>query len=339
MEDKLEQIKAKSLEEITEIDSLDALEDFRVKYLGKNGEVTAILSNMGEIEPEKRPIVGKLANKIKNQLQNKITDKKEELKEAQKQKRLKEEEIDVTLPGPSKEPGGLHPLTQTFAQIKEVFLNLGFSIAEGPEVETDYYNFEALNFPDNHPARDMQDTFYIDDDVLLRTHTSSVQIRTMEDAKPPIKIIAPGRVYRSDEIDATHTPVFHQVEGLYVAEDVSFSQLKGILINFAQEIFGKEREVRFRPSYFPFTEPSAEVDVSCAACDGAGCSLCSNTGWLEILGSGMVHPNVLEMSGIDSEKYTGFAFGMGVERIAILKYGIDDSRLLFENNLKFLEQF
>ncbi|AGB41973.1 phenylalanyl-tRNA synthetase, alpha subunit [Halobacteroides halobius DSM 5150] len=339
MEEKLEKIQQEATNIIKKASNLDELDDLRVKYLGKKGEVTQILRSMGELPPEKRPVIGKLANQVKSKLQQLISKRKEELKNQAKEEQLKEESIDVTLPGVKIKSANKHPLTLVFNEIKEIFLGLGFKIAEGPDVETDYYNFEALNFPANHPARDMQDTFYVGEDELLRTHTSSVQVRTMEQTTPPIRIIAPGRVYRSDEIDATHTPVFHQVEGLMIGKDISFANLKEILIEAVHELFGTDRKVRFRPSYFPFTEPSAEVDVSCANCGGQGCSVCSDTGWLEILGSGMVHPNVLEMSGIDSKEFTGFAFGMGVERIAMLKYDIDDIRLLYENDVRFLEQF
>ena len=339
MEEKLERIQKNATAEIQAASDLDELDDLRVKYLGKKGEVTQILRSMGNLPPEKRPVIGKMANQIKGKLQQLIEEKKEEFKQKEKEKKLQEESIDVTLPGNDVNSATKHPLTLIFDDLKEIFLGLGFEIAEGPEVEKDYYNFEALNFPPNHPARDMQDTFYTTNGVLLRTHTSSVQVRTMEKQELPIRIIAPGRVYRSDEIDATHTPVFHQVEGLMINENTSFAHLKNVLIKVVHEIFGEDREVRFRPSYFPFTEPSAEVDVSCANCGGTGCSICSDTGWLEILGAGMVHPNVLEMSGIDSEKYSGYAFGIGVERLVMLKYDIDDIRLLFNNDLRFLEQF
>ncbi|MCK8828074.1 phenylalanine--tRNA ligase subunit alpha [Natroniella acetigena] len=339
MEDKLKEIEQGATSAIENVDSLEQLEELRVNYLGKKGAVTQILRGMGDLAPEMRPVVGKLANQVKGKITNLITEQEERLKAVAKDKQLAAETIDVTLPGKKQGVARKHPLTLVFDEIKDIFLGLGFQIAEGPEVETDYYNFEALNFPDNHPARDMQDTFYIAGDQLLRTHTSSVQVRTIEEEEPPIRIIAPGRVYRSDEIDATHTPVFHQVEGLMIDKDISFAHLKEILIQLSKELFGADREVRFRPSYFPFTEPSAEVDISCAKCDGDGCKLCSGTGWLEILGSGLVHPNVLEMSGVDSKKYSGFAFGMGVERIAMLKYGIDDIRLLYDNDLRFLSQF
>ncbi|TDX49087.1 phenylalanine--tRNA ligase subunit alpha [Orenia marismortui] len=339
MEEKIKGIQVEAVDQIERVDNLEQLEDLRIKYLGKKGELTQILRGMGSLSPEERPVVGKLVNQVKAKLNNLITAKENNLKEAAKQARLKAESIDVTLPGDRNNLGKQHPLTLVFNEIKDIFLGLGFKIAEGPEVETDYYNFEALNFPENHPARDMQDTFYIEGNTLLRTHTSSVQVRTMEKEEAPIRVIAPGRVYRSDEIDATHTPVFHQVEGLMIDKDISFANLKSILIKVVHELFGEDRKVRFRPSYFPFTEPSAEVDVSCANCEGEGCNVCSGTGWLEILGSGMVHPNVLKMSGVDPEEYSGFAFGMGVERIAMLKYGIDDIRLLYENDIRFLKQF
>ena len=339
MEEKLEEIQEKATAEIKAAADLDDLEELRVKYLGKKGQVTNILRSMGDLPPEKRPIIGKLANQIKEELKQLIEEKKEVFKAEAKKERLKDESIDVTLPGHNVTSATKHPLTQVFSDLKDIFLGLGFEIAEGPEVEKDYYNFEALNFPANHPARDMQDTFYTTNGVLLRTHTSSVQVRVMEEQELPIRVIAPGRVYRSDEIDATHTPVFHQVEGLMINEETSFAHLKEVLIKVVHEVFGVDREVRFRPSYFPFTEPSAEVDVSCANCSGEGCNICSDTGWLEILGAGMVHPNVLEMSGIDSEKYSGYAFGIGVERLVMLKYDIDDIRLLFNNDLRFLEQF
>ena len=339
MEEKLKSIQEEATDKIKSASDMDELEDLRVQYLGKKGEVTQILRGMGDLPPEKRPVIGKLANQVKGKLKKLIEEKKETFKQQEKEKKLQEESIDVTLPGNNIESATKHPLTLVFDDLKDIFLGLGFEIAEGPEVEKDYYNFEALNFPPNHPARDMQDTFYTSNGVLLRTHTSSVQVRTMEEQELPIRIIAPGRVYRSDEIDATHTPVFHQVEGLMINENTSFAHLKDVLIKVVHEIFGEDRDVRFRPSYFPFTEPSAEVDVSCANCGGAGCSICSDTGWLEILGAGMVHPNVLEMSGIDSEKYSGYAFGIGVERLVMLKYDIDDIRLLFNNDLRFLKQF
>lgn len=339
MEEKLQSLEETATNEVKEAADLEELEELRIKYLGKNGEVTEILQNIGDLPPEQRPVVGKLGNKLKSKLENVIAERKEELKQAAKKERLKKERIDVTLTGRKDDLGSKHPLTQVIDEISEIFLGLGFGIVEGPEVEKDYYNFEALNIPKTHPARDMQDSFYISEDILLRTHTSPVQVRTMEETEVPIRIIAPGRVYRVDEVDANHSPVFHQVEGLMIDKNISFSDLKGILIKVVKELFGEDRKVRFRPSYFPFTEPSAEVDVSCALCGGEGCSTCSDTGWLEILGSGMVHPRVLEMSGLDPNEVSGFAFGMGVERIAILKYGITDIRRFYENDMRFLQQF
>lgn len=339
MEQKLKELEEKATAEVKEVTDLDELEDIRIKYLGKEGEVTEILKNIGDLPPEQRPVIGKLSNQLQSKLENLIEQKESELKEALKEKRLETEKVDVTLPGKKEELGSKHPLTRIFEEIEEIFLGLGFKIAEGPDIETDYYNFEALNIPKTHPARDMQDSFYISEDILLRTHTSPVQIRTMEQTDVPIRIIAPGRVYRVDEVDANHSPVFHQVEGLMIDENISFSHLKGVLIKVVKQLFGEDRKVRFRPSYFPFTEPSAEIDVSCAICEGEGCSTCSGAGWLEILGAGMVHPRVLEMSGLDPQEVSGFAFGMGVERIAILKYGITDIRRFYENDMRFLEQF
>jgi phenylalanyl-tRNA synthetase alpha chain len=331
-------LKEEALHEIEKSKDLRELNNIRIKYLGKKGKLTTILRGMANLSPEERPAIGKLANEVKEELEQKFFQKGLELKEIAKKIRLQKEKIDVTVPS-KVILGHKHPLTLVLDEIKEIFLGLGYEVVEGPEVELDYYNFEALNIPKDHPARDMQDTFYITEEILLRTHTSPVQIRTMEKKKPPIKVIVPGRVYRSDEVDATHSPVFHQVEGLVVGEKVTMADLKGTLITFAKMFYGKERRVRFRPSYFPFTEPSAEMDISCIACDGKGCRVCSYTGWLEILGCGMVHPNVLKNCGYDPEEVTGFAFGMGIERIAMLKYGINDMRLFFENDLRFLEQF
>ncbi|MGM0471429.1 MAG: phenylalanine--tRNA ligase subunit alpha [Bacillota bacterium] len=339
MKEKLEELEDLAIADIKAAQDLEQLESVRIKYLGKKGELTEILQNIGNLPPEQRPVAGKLGNQLKAKLEEEIAAKQSELKEAAKQARLQQEEIDVTLPGSDFELGSKHPLTQIIDEITEIFLGLGFGVVEGPEIEEDYYNFEALNIPKSHPARDMQDSFYFSEDILLRTHTSPVQIRTMENSDVPIRIIAPGRVYRVDEVDANHSPVFHQVEGLMIGDNISFSNLKGVLIKVVKELFGEEREVRFRPSYFPFTEPSAEVDVSCAICGGEGCSTCSDTGWLEILGSGMVHPRVLEMSGLDPQQVSGFAFGMGIERIAMLKYGITDIRRFYENDLRFLNQF
>ncbi|SHM11897.1 phenylalanyl-tRNA synthetase, alpha subunit [Caldanaerovirga acetigignens] len=338
MKEELLSLKEEALHEIKKSQDLRELNDIRIKYLGKKGKLTAILRGMANLSPEERPTIGKLANEVKEELEQKFFQKGLELKEIAKKIRLQKEKIDVTVPS-KVILGHKHPLTLVLDEIKEIFLGLGYEVVEGPEIELDYYNFEALNIPKDHPARDMQDTFYITEEILLRTHTSPVQIRTMEKKKPPIKVIVPGRVYRSDEVDATHSPVFHQVEGLVVGEKVTMADLKGTLITFAKMFYGKERRVRFRPSYFPFTEPSAEMDISCIACDGKGCRICSYTGWLEILGCGMVHPNVLKNCGYDPEEVTGFAFGMGIERIAMLKYGINDMRLFFENDLRFLEQF
>lgn len=336
---KIKEIEAETERDYETVDDLDELENLRIKYLGKKGKVSKLFNQIGQAPPEQRPKIGKQTNKLQNKVEKLHESKKEELQQLIQQENIKEEEIDVTLPGIKPEMGYSHPLTLILDEVKEVFMGLGFSIKEGPEIETEYNNFEALNIPADHPARDLQDTLYIDDNYLLRTHTSPVQIRTMSKEEPPIRIIAPGRVYRSDELDASHTPVFHQVEGLAIDTDISFSDLKGTIAVFVREIYGEDRKIRFRPSYFPFTEPSAEVDVSCIVCEGEGCSLCSRTGWLEVMGAGMVHPNVLNMSGIDAKKYSGFAFGMGWDRIAMLKYGIDDIRVLFENDQRFLHHF
>lgn len=324
---------------LAEADSLEKLEELRIVFLGKKGKITDVLKQMGKISPEERPVIGQAANKVKDKLNELICARKDELAEVVKKKRMEEERIDITLPGTRILTGYAHPLSRITREIEEIFIGLGFTIEEGPEIETDYNNFEALNVPKYHPARDLQDTFYIDDHYLLRTHTSPVQVRTMARQKPPIRIIAPGRVYRSDEIDASHSPVFYQAEGLVIDKNISFADLKGTIQLFVQAVFGENTRTRFRPSYFPFTEPSAEVDISCVICGGEGCRLCSHTGWLEVMGSGMVHPRVLEMAGIDPEEYSGFAFGMGLDRITMLKYGINDIRLLYENDQRFLHQF
>ena len=313
------------------------VEQLRVQYLGRKGKVTELLRGMGSVPPEERPHVGQLVNALREELETLIGRRKETLAAAALEARLKEETIDVTLPGRGPVLGRRHPLTLVLDDIKKVFIGLGFTVVEGPEVETDWYNFEALNIPPDHPARDMQDTFFITDDILLRTQTSPVQIRTMSAQEPPVRIIAPGKGFRADAA-VTHSPMFHQVEGLYVDEGVTFSDLKGTLTVLARELLGR-RPVRFRPSYFPFTEPSAEMDIECIMCHGAGCRVCGNEGWLEILGAGMVHPQVLLNVGYDPERWTGFAFGMGIERIAMLRYGIDDIRLFFDNDLRFLRQF
>ncbi|AEG60701.1 phenylalanine--tRNA ligase subunit alpha [Desulforamulus ruminis] len=340
MEERLRQLAQEALKALEEVNTPDELNDLRVKYLGKKGEVTQVLRGMGALSAEERPRIGQIANEVREEIETALEGRNHQMKEAQKALKLASENLDVTLPGIRFHLGKLHPLTQVLEEIENIFLGLGFQIAEGPEVELDYYNFEALNLPKDHPARDMQDTFFINPEVLLRTHTSPVQVRTMEKTVPqvPVKIICPGRVYRRDD-DATHSPMFHQVEGLVVDQHITMGDLKGVLAAFARKMFGPDTRTRFRPSYFPFTEPSAEVDISCFNCKGSGCRVCKGSGWLEILGSGMVHPRVLEMSGYNPEEVTGFAFGMGVERIAMLKYGIDDLRMLFDNDLRFLAQF
>ncbi|MFY9177241.1 MAG: phenylalanine--tRNA ligase subunit alpha [Caldicoprobacterales bacterium] len=339
MREKLDLIQKEALDNIEKAGESNSLEEIRVKYLGKKGQLTQILRGMGKLAPEERPVVGQLANQVRQVIESKLTEKGREIEEIVLAKRLKEESIDVTLPGKKPSLGKLHPLTTVLNQITEIFLGMGFDVAEGPEIELDYYNFEALNIPKNHPARDTQDTFYINENILLRTHTSPTQIRTMEVQEPPIKIIVPGRVYRSDAVDATHSPIFHQIEGLVVDKNITMGDLKGVLDVFAKAIFGPKTRTRFRPHHFPFTEPSAEMDVSCVTCDGQGCRICSNTGWIEILGAGMVHPRVLEYGNIDPNEYTGFAFGMGLDRIVNQIYGIDDIRLLYENDIRFLSQF
>ncbi len=314
------------------------LEQLRVDYLGKKGQITALLKGLGKLSAEERPAAGAQINVVKQQLQALIAARKASLDAAAVTARLSSETIDVTLPGRSASVGGIHPVTKTMERMEDFFASIGFEVAEGPEIEDDYHNFEALNIPAHHPARAMHDTFYVDDHTVLRTHTSPVQVRTMESQEPPIRIICPGRVYRCDS-DLTHTPMFHQLEGLLVDEQSSFADLKGVIEQFLRAFFEKDLAVRFRPSYFPFTEPSAEVDIQCVNCGGKGCRVCSKTGWLEVMGCGMVHPKVFEHSGIDAEKYSGFAFGMGVERLAMLRYGVNDLRLFFENDLRFLRQF
>lgn len=336
---KIKNIREKIEEEFDNVNNLEELEEIRIKYLGKKGKISKIFSAMSEVEDEKKPIVGRETNQLKQKIEKLHKEKEDLLDKLHKKEKLKEEQIDVTLPGIKPEVGHAHPLTLVIEEVIDLFAGMGFTIEEGPEVESEYYNFEALNIPKGHPARDLQDTFYIDNKFLLRTHTSPVQVRTMENKDLPIRIIAPGRAYRSDELDASHSPMFHQIEGLVIDHDISFSDLKGSINTFVHKLYGEKRKIRFRPSYFPFTEPSAEVDVSCVVCDGKGCKLCSNTGWLEIMGSGMVHPNVLRMSNIDPQEYSGFAFGMGWDRIVMLKYGIEDIRLLFENDKRFLHQF
>jgi phenylalanyl-tRNA synthetase alpha chain len=335
LEKDLDQIYRQGLKELDVVENADDLQDVSVRYLGRKGILTQFLRNISKLPVEQRPAAGKKANEIKNLLEERLRQATEKIEPRDE---AKDTAIDVSLPGRAVACGALHPITQTNQQICDIFSRIGFDIAEGPEVESDYYNFEALNFPKDHPARDMQDTFFITDDIVLRTHTSPNQIRTMEKTSPPVRIIVPGKVYRCDS-DLTHTPMFHQVEGLLVDEDISFGDLKGILTTFIHQLFDEQTSLRFRPSFFPFTEPSAEVDILCVICRGKGCRVCSHTGWLEILGSGMVHPALYENVGYDPDRFTGFAFGMGVDRIAMLKYGIDDIRKFFENDMRFLRQF
>ncbi len=335
----LQTIKEQAAQALAQAGDPKLLDELRVKYLGKKGELTAILKQMGKLSAEERPKVGAFANEVRASIEALIDEKAASIKAEMQSKKLEAEKIDVTMPGKAAPIGKPHPLTKVLDEVKEIFLGMGFSIAEGPEVELDYYNFEALNIPKNHPARDTQDTFYISDNVLLRTQTSPVQIRTMEKQKPPIHVIAPGRVYRSDAVDATHSPLFHQIEGLVVDKGVTMADLKGTLELFVKRLYGEESVVRFRPHHFPFTEPSAELDVQCFACKGEGCRLCKGEGWIEILGCGMVHPKVLSICGIDPEEYSGFAFGMGLERIVMRRYNISDMRLFYENDVRFLNQF
>ncbi|MBP5267923.1 MAG: phenylalanine--tRNA ligase subunit alpha [Ruminococcus sp.] len=339
MKEQLTSIEERAKSELSGISDIKLLEDFRVRFLGKKGELTAILKQMGKLSAEERPIIGQLANKVRSDIEEALNARKEELKSKAEELRLKAERLDVTLPGKKTKIGRAHPLQVTLEQVEEVFLGMGFDIVEGPEVETDHYCFEALNMPKHHPARDTQDTFYINENVLLRTQTSSVQIRTMENRKPPIRIISPGRVYRSDAVDATHSPLFHQIEGLVIDKGITMADLKGTLELLMKRLYGEETQVRFRPHHFPYTEPSAEVDLMCFNCHGKGCSMCKQEGWVELLGSGMVHPKVLEECGIDPEVYSGFAFGIGLERITMGRYSINDMRLLYENDMRFLEQF
>ncbi len=337
MEKQLREIEKEALEAIEKARDSRALEELKIRFLGRKGQLTSILKSLGSLPKEQRPLVGKLSNEIKNRIERTLKERLKGLKDAATGPELIRG-FDPTLPGRRLPPGHLHPITQILDEVCQVFEKMGFSVAQGPEIELDFYNFEALNIPPDHPARDMQDTFYIDDKVLLRTHTSPIQIRTMEKMSPPVRIIAPGKVYRCDS-DVTHTPMFHQVEGLMVDKDVSFSHLKGILTHFAREIFHRDTSVRFRPSFFPFTEPSAEIDIQCVMCRGKGCRVCSQTGWLEVLGAGLVHPAVFRHVDIDPEEYSGFAFGLGIERIAMLRYGINDIRLFYDNDLRFLNQF
>jgi phenylalanyl-tRNA synthetase alpha chain len=334
----LEDIKEKFAKDLDAAGNLSELNNLRVQYLGKKGIITSQLKSLSSLPASERPAAGKIINDVKLFIENEVANKESILKEAELKNQLLSEYIDITLPGKYTPPGSEHPLNKALSEVVDIFVKMGFNVEEGPEVELDFYNFEALNIPKEHPARDMQDTFYVSEDIVLRTHTSPVQIRGMKKRKPPVRFIAPGKVYRCDA-DISHTPMFHQVEGLMIDRQVTFSNLKGILIAFIHLMFGHDTPVRFRPSFFPFTEPSAEVDMGCILCKGAGCRVCKGSGWLEILGAGMVHPVVLENVGYDTEIYNGFAFGMGVERIAMLKYQIDDIRLFFENDLRFLRQF
>ncbi len=339
MREQLEQIRAEAEAAMENAASLQELDAVRVKYLGKKGELTAVLKTMGKLSPEERPKVGQMANEVREVITAGIDRRNELLKAAQQELKLKNETIDVTLPGTKVEIGHRHPLSIVLDEVKEIFLGMGFEVVGGPEVEWDYYNFEALNIPKDHPARDTQDTFYITENMLLRTQTSGVQIRTMENKKPPIRMIAPGRVFRSDAVDATHSPLFHQIEGMAIDEGITMGDLKGTLETFAKKLYGEQTKIRLRPHHFPFTEPSCEIDVSCFKCGGCGCSMCKGEGWIEILGGGMVHPKVLRTGGIDPDKYSGFAFGVGLERIAMFRFGLDDMRLLYENDVRFLDQF
>lgn len=340
MKEKIYKIKEDAMKEIEKLDNIEQLEEVRVKFLGKKGELTQVLRGMGSLSSEERPIVGQEANKVRKELENELNNTKEKLRNEMRRKRLEKERIDITMPGREMPLGHRHPLISTMEELESIFMSMGFSIVYGPEIETVENNFDALNSPANHPSRDLTDTFYISEDILLRTHTSPVQVRVMKEKKPPIKIVSAGRTFRFDDVDDTHSPMFHQLEGLVVDENVTMANLKETIDIFIKELFGHDMKTRFRPHYFPFTEPSAEVDVSCFKCKGAGCEACNGTGWsMELLGCGMVDPKVLENCNIDPEKYTGFAFGLGIDRIAMVKYDIDNIRLLFENDMRFLSQF
>ncbi len=339
MKEKLQAIQEEALKKISESKDLDKLYEIKVDILGKKGKLTEVLKGMKDVAPEERPKVGQMVNDTRKEIEDKMEEMKTKLQDKVLEEKMKNEVIDVTLPANKNKIGHKHPNTLALEELERIFTGMGYEVVEGPEIEFDYYNFEALNIPENHPAKDEQDTFYIDRNIVLRTQTSSVQARVMENTQPPIRIISPGRVFRSDAVDATHSPSFHQVEGLAIDKNINFADLKGTLADFAKELFGEDTQIKFRPHHFPFTEPSAEMDVSCFKCGGKGCRFCKGEGWIEILGCGMVHPNVLKMSGIDPEKYQGFAFGVGLERIALLKYEIDDMRLLYENDDRFLKQF
>lgn len=339
MKDQLEKIEQEALRQIENSDALEKLNEIKVAYLGKKGELTSVLKSMKDVAPEERPKVGQMVNDVRFVIEEKLEEAMSALMKKAREEKLKKEVIDVTLPAKKSRSGHTHPNAIALEEVERIFIGMGYEVIEGPEVEYDSYNFEKLNIPKNHPARDEQDTFYISDKIVLRSQTSPVQVRAMEQGKLPIRILAPGRVFRSDEVDATHSPSFHQIEGLVIDKNITFADLKGTLAEFAKELFGPETKVKFRPHHFPFTEPSAEVDVTCFKCGGKGCRFCKGSGWIEILGCGMVHPNVLTMSGIDPDEYSGFAFGVGLERIALLKYEIDDMRLLYENDIRFLKQF
>ena len=339
MQEQLKEIRERIIKNVLEAGALDALNEIRVQALGKKGEITSLMKSMRDLSPEERPAFGQMVNKLRAEIEARLEERRQVLDKEALEAAMKSEFIDVTLPAKRADMGHKHPNQIALEEVERIFVGMGYEVVEGPEIEYDYYNFEALNIPANHPAKDEQDTFYINKDLLLRTQTSGVQIHIMENRKPPIRMIAPGRVYRSDEVDATHSPCFHQIEGLVIDKHITFADLKGTLAAFAKELFGEETRVKFRPHHFPFTEPSAEMDVTCFKCGGKGCRMCKGSGWIEILGCGMVHPHVLEMSGIDPDEYTGFAFGVGLERIALLKYEIDDMRLLYENDVRFLKQF
>ena len=339
MKEQLKAIRETAESAVSAAASLQEIDELRVKYLGKKGELTSLLKQMGSLSPEERPVMGQLVNEAKAILEEAIGKKTAELKMQAQQEKLKAETIDITMPAKRNKTGKLHPLNTVLNDMIDIFQSMGFDVVDGPEVETDHYNFECLNVPADHPARDMQDTFYLGENLLLRTQTSAAQIRTMENRKPPIRVICPGRVFRADEVDATHSPVFHQIEGLVVDKGITMCDLKGVLEQFAQEIYGSDTKVKFRPSFFPFTEPSVEVDVTCSECGGKGCRVCKGAGWIEILGAGMVHPKVLASCGIDPEEYSGFAFGIGLDRLTTTRYKISDIRLLFENDKRFLDQF
>ncbi|MCD7891786.1 MAG: phenylalanine--tRNA ligase subunit alpha [Ruminococcus sp.] len=339
MKEQLKKIEELAKAELAECTEIKALDDLRIKYLGKNGELTAILKQMGKLSAEERPVVGQLANRVRADIEEALSEKLTSLKASEQAARIAAESIDITLPGKAQTIGKLHPFSMVENEIRDIFMGMGFNIADGPEVDDDYHVFEALNLPPDHPARDTQDTFYINDKILLRTQTSSVQVHVMETQKPPIRIISPGRVYRSDAVDATHSPLFHQIEGLVVDKGIKMSDLKGTLEMLMKKLYGNECRLRFRPHHFPFTEPSCEVDIMCFNCGGKGCSMCKDEGFIELLGAGMVHPKVLEGCGIDSSVYSGFAFGLGLERMVMGRYSINDLRLLYENDVRFLEQF